>query len=222
MGTQLGLVIRRSSRRARRHFKPHARPAYAIATLCLIGMAACSNAIPSIPVSAASSADASKAAASSGSPATDPAASGPAPSEPAGSAVTFGSFNACALLPVAQLTKIVGGEPHPTAMPVGGWIAGQCAWSSSKLGFFLSVGTASTIREAADLAAADAKAKLAEFRNRANVAGEMEAFKRIGDGAILAATGMAAYKGDAYVEVTKLKLSDDQMIKIVQLAVANL
>jgi hypothetical protein len=107
-------------------------------------------------------------------------------------------------------------------MPSASWIAGQCAWNTSMSSFFLSAGTASSIQRASDPAAPDAEAKLAEFQDRASAAGETKSFPRIGDGAILGPMGMAASKNGFYVEVTKLKLTDDQLIKIVKLAVANL
>lgn len=177
--------------------------------LCVVGMAACSNPAPSVPASPTGSADASRA----------PIASGPSAIGAAASGLTFGSFNACALLPASALAKIVGGEAHVAPMLAAGWVAGQCAWSSPTSGFFVSVGTASSIQKASDPAAPNAKAKLAEFRQRLSGTKEVPG---IGDGAVLGLTGMAAYQADTYVEVTELKLTDDQLIEIVKLAVANL
>lgn len=133
--------------------------------------------------------------------------------------MAVGTFNACALLPAAALSKIVGGEARATAMPSAGWVAGQCAWSSARSGFFASVGTASSIQKGSDPAAPDAKAKLADFRQRVSGTKDVSG---IGDGAVLGLAGMAAYKGGTYIEVTKLKLTDDQLTEIVKLAVANL
>jgi hypothetical protein len=186
---------------------PHPRVARLGALFCILGVAACSNASPSTPASVAASAHASPA----------PTAAGPS-----ASAATFGSFNACALLPAATLSKIVGAQARATAMPSAGWIAGQCAWSNATTGFFLSVGTASSIQQASDPAAPDAKSKLAEFQQRASATAKPRVITGIGDGAVLATTGMAAYKGGTYIEVTKLKLTDDQLIKIVTLAVTHL
>lgn len=204
MKTQHGVVVRRSAQRAAQNVMPPLAHASGLAAiLCVVAMAACSSAAPTAPASAAGSASASKRSASA----------------PSASAVTVGDFNACAVLPAAELSKIVGSDAKNTPMPSAGWIAGQCAWSNAMSGFFLSVGTASSLQNASDLAAPDAEAKLAEFRQRTTSPKDITG---VGDGAVLASTGMAAYKGPTYVEVTKLKLTDDQLIKILKLAVANL
>ena len=44
----------------------------------------------------------------------------------------------------------------------------------------------------------------------------------IGDGAVLSANGMAAYKGDTYVEVEKLRLTDAELNKIMKLLLSRL
>jgi hypothetical protein len=129
--------------------------------------------------------------------------------------------DACALLPTAALSKIVGGPPPvATAMPGGGWIARQCAWNGPTSGFFLSVGTPASIAAFGDPGAADAKAKLAQFKRSAGAAAKDVA--GIGDGAVLGPMGMAAYKGGTYLEITRLRLTDDQLVEIMKLAVANL
>jgi hypothetical protein len=94
------------------------------------------------------------ACSSAGSPSANGSSSLPqATSIPPASEGAFGSFNACALLPVGALSKIVGGETPAEAMPSAGWVAGQCAWSSPTSGFFVSVGTASSLQKASDPAA---------------------------------------------------------------------
>jgi hypothetical protein len=218
MGTQSGVLIRGSAKRGttRKGARSRARPACLVAILCIVAVAACSNAAPSVPASVPSSAGAS------GPSASGPSASEPSTSTPPASSATVVSFNACAVLPAAALSKIVGAQARATAMPSAGWIAGQCAWSNATAGFFRSVGTASSLQKASDPAAPDAKAKLAEFQQRASATAKPRVITGIGDGAVLATTGMAAYKGGTYVEVTKLKLTDDQLIKIVTLAVTHL
>jgi hypothetical protein len=74
----------------------------------------------------------------------------------------------CALLPTADLSKIVGGEVTVAeAMPSSGWVAGQCALHSPTSVFFVSVGTAASIKAFGDPAAPNAKAKLAQFKQLA-------------------------------------------------------
>jgi hypothetical protein len=207
MRTQTGVVVGRLAERGiRKVARADAAPACLAAMLCIIAITACSNAAPSVPATVAGSAG----------------ASGPSASGTSTSGITFGTFDACALLPGAALSKIVGGTPRAAPMPSVGWMAGQCAWSSATSGFFLGIGTASSIQKASDPAAPDAKAKLAQFRQRASGTTKPKDVAGIGDGAVLGTTGMAAYKDGMYLEVTRLKVTDDQLIKILKIAVANL
>ena len=44
----------------------------------------------------------------------------------------------------------------------------------------------------------------------------------IGDGAVVSAIGIAAYRADTYLEVTNLGLTDDQLIEIARIVIARL
>jgi hypothetical protein len=179
-----------------------------VVLLATVGLAACGSSptkAPSVPASAAPSVPAAGSAAA------------PARATPSGGGA---GVHACALLPTADLSKIVGGEvPVATAMSPGGWVGAQCAWTGPTSGFFLRVGTAVSFATFGDPAAADAKAKLAQFKSAAGTAKDVAG---IGDGAVLGTSGMAAYLGGTYLEVTRLRLTDDQLVAIMKLAVANL
>ena len=58
-----------------------------------------------------------------------------------------------------------------------------------------------------------------QFKEQASGAKEVHG---VGDGAALSGTGLAAYKGGTYVEVTNLGLTEDQLIQVAQLAVGGL
>jgi hypothetical protein len=83
------------------------------------------------------------------------------------------------------------------------------------------VGTAASITAVGDPGVSGVKGKLAEFEQRMASAGKPEPVAGIGDAAIVAEAGMAAYKGDIYVEVTNLRLTKDQMIEIAKLALGG-
>ena len=191
--------------------------------LAAVGLAACgSNPTPppSTPPTSTSTAPASSQGASA-TPA--PAAATGAPSGSTASAAGDGSVDACALLPTALLSGILGGETaFPKAVPGGGWAASQCAWSGPTSSFLARIGTAATITAFGDPAAPDAKAMLAAFRKQAETAGTTTDVPDVGDGAVLGPNGVAAYVGDTYLEVTRLRLTDDQLVQILQMAVANL
>jgi hypothetical protein len=162
---------------------------------------------PSAPL-ATPSASASQSSAPSGSPASSAGQAG---------------LDACTILPPALLSTILGGEvAFPKAVSGGGWAAGQCAWNGDASSFILRVGTAASITAFDDPAAPDAKALLAAFKQQASAAGSPTDVAGIGDGAVLSTGGMAAYLGGTYVEVTRLRLTDDQLVEIMRLAVANL
>lgn len=152
-----------------------------------------------------------------------PAATEGSSVSPARTSADTRTFDACALLSPPDLAKIFGGEqPVATAVPRGGWIAGQCAWSSPGAAFLLSVGTAASIEQFGDSRAPDARARLSEFKRRMSALGTPQDVAGIGDGAVAGATGMAAYKGGMYLEVMKLHLTDRQLTQIVSLAVTGL
>ncbi len=122
----------------------------------------------------------------------------------------------------AEVAQIVGGPlPVAKALPGGGWVAGQCAWSSPTAAFLVSVGTAASIKSVGDPAVWGVASKLAEFEQRMALRGESKAVPGIGESAIVAEAGMGAYKGDTYVEVTNLRLTENQMIEIVKLALGT-
>lgn len=145
-----------------------------------------------------------------------PASQTPASGSPA-------PFDACALLSPSDLSKIVGGQaPVSRAIPGVGWAAGQCAWSNPTSAFLISVGTAASIQQDGDPAAQDAKAKLAAFKQRMSAIGTTKDIAGVGDGAVLGNTGMAARKAGIYLEVLRLKLTNEQLVQIVKLSVAKL
>ena len=157
-----------------------------------------------------------------------PNSGAPPPSDAAtGSAQAVGSppsFDACALLQQPALAKLVG----PTvdggrAMPIGGWVAGQCAWSTKTAGFELSVGTETSIKAFNEPAVSDAKSKLGAYRAEAVAAGRKpKDISGIGDGAVATPNGMATYQGGTYLELRNLGLNDDQMAAVMRLAVEGL
>lgn len=193
--------------------------------LSAVGLAACGSSSNLAPASVAPSAPATSetpvastpAATASSAPASSPTPDATSPTPvPSGNGA---SFDACALLTTAELAEILGdGGVQAKPMPSGGWVAGQCAWNGPASGFFLSVGTTASIAAFGDPAATDAKAKLAQFKSasdtRKDVAG-------IGDGAVVGSIGIAVYVDGTYLEITNLGLTEDQLVKIMKLAVAQ-
>lgn len=224
-GARRGSGQRRWGRGSSR-FRRAAMSATAPLVLVVLAIAAvgCSSVAPTSPA-------VSSLAPTSQGPALSPSATsseGPTPSPiPSSSAASPGSgeaiIDACALVSAAELSKIVGGQPPVgRAIPGAGWVTGQCAWSSPIAAFLISVGTSASIQSVGDPAVQDAKDKLAEFQQRMAAAGSPRPVSGIGDGAIVAKAGMAAYKGPIYLEVTNLRLTEDQMIEVVKLVVARL
>jgi hypothetical protein len=176
----------------------------------------CSPVAPSTPApSAAASNQNADSTKESPSPLPSQSADVEVPSE--------SSFDACALLPPTELSKVLGGEaPVGRVTPAAGWVVGQCAWSGSSSAFLVSVGTSDSIAKVGDPGVTDAKAKLGEFERRMAGADAAKPVSGIGDGAVVAKPGMAAYKGDLYVEVTNLRLTETQLVDVVRLAIADL
>ena len=104
-------------------------------------------------------------------------------------------------------------------MPSSGWASGRCAWNGPSSGFFISVGTAASFAASGDGAVPDAEAKFAQFKQQASVATDVTG---IGDGAVVSATGLAAYKDDTYFEITNLGLTNDELIEIGKIVIAKL
>jgi hypothetical protein len=104
-------------------------------------------------------------------------------------------------------------------MPSSGWVAGRCAWNGPSSGFFISVGTSASLAASGDRAVPDAKAKFAQFSQQASDPTDVAG---IGDGAVLTPGGLAAYKGDTYLEVTNLGLTGHQLIEIAKIVIAKL
>jgi hypothetical protein len=182
----------------------------------LVLLIGCSPVAPSTPApSAAASNQDADSTKESPSPLASQGAGVEVPSE--------SSFDACALIPPTDLSTVLGGEaPVGRVTPAAGWVVGQCAWSGSSSAFLVSVGTSDSIAKIGDPGVTDAKAKLAEFERRMAGADAARPVSGIGDGAIVAKPGMAAYKGDLYIEVANLRLTEDQLVDVVKLAIAGL
>jgi hypothetical protein len=179
-----------------------------IVILVAIGLAACTSvSLTPVPVSATPSARAAAASVPAATASTVTAAT-PGSAAPSSGG---GGLDVCGLVTTSELSKIVGAEVHATTLPSGGWIAGRCAWI-----------TATSIRTLADPAVPDAKAKLAAFKQSMSVTGSPKDVAGIGDGAVSATTGIAAYKAGSYFEITNLGLSAGQLVEIAKLIAANL
>ena len=108
-------------------------------------------------------------------------------------------------------------------MPSAGWVSAQCAWNLPTSGFVISVGTATSIQKFGDPTVPDAKAKLAAFKQEAKAAGgHPKDLDGIGDGAVVAETGIAVYQGDVYLEALSLGLTEKELVQVMTLAVARL
>ena len=180
--------------------------------LLAIGVAACGSSPSQPPTVSSSPSEAAPSVTTSGSPAsTSPT--------PFGSAA---ALDVCALLPPALLSETLGGElAFAREVPSGGWAAGQCAWNGDASSFIVRLGTAASITSFGDPAAPDAKALFDAFKQVVGAAGSPRDVAGIGDQAVLGPGGMAAYVGDTYLEITRLRLTDDQLVEIMRMAIAN-
>ena len=203
---------------------PSARPSILLCVVLSAALvAACGTSTTSVPSgSIATIATPNPTAGPTGSGAATSASPGALPSSSAGeassSASAVGGVDACTLGTSAEVADIVGGAVKGAEMLVSGWVASGCAWSGATTSFIISVGTASSFLSFRDPAALDAKARLTQYKQQAN-GRDVTGF---GAGAVLTSIGMAAYKGDTYVEVERLRLTDAQLQKIMTLLLSRL
>jgi hypothetical protein len=191
----------------------------------MVGCAFVVGACGTTPTPTALTQSPSPAAAIDGANATEVAIGSPSSassslSPPASGPVT--TIDACSILTKDELTSAFGTDAVQTRpMPNTGWVAGQCAWNGPSSGFFIGIGTADSLADAGDPTVADAKSKLAQFKNQA-AGGRATEVEGIGDGAIVTPAGIAAYKGGTYIQVTNLGLSNEQMIEVMKAAIRKL
>ncbi len=134
------------------------------------------------------------------------------------------ALDACAVLSAAshQVEAIVGLRLDSTTNSGGGWTLSDCVWNAARGSFIISVGNDDSFRAFGDPGAPDAKGRLAQFRTEMSAAGPTRDLSDVGDGAVLAAGAMAAYKAGVYVEVQNLGLTDDQLTNVVKLLIEGL
>jgi hypothetical protein len=133
-----------------------------------------------------------------------------------------GSFDPCALLTTAELSKILGDiSVQGKALPSGGWMAGRCDWEGPAYGFVVIVGTAASFAAYGDPEASDARAEFALFKAASSTPKDVAG---IGDGAVVSELGIAAYRGGTLLEITNYGggLTEDQLIEMAKLALARL
>ncbi len=153
---------------------------------------------------------------------TDTTSAPPASSRPS-AAGSQAAIDVCSLLPPALLSEVLGGEiAFAQSVPSGGWAAGQCAWNGDDSSFIVRVGTAASISAFGDPETANAEALFNAFKSDAAAAGSTRDVTGIGDQAVLGPSGMAAYVGDTYVEITRLRVTDDQLEEIMRIAIASI
>jgi hypothetical protein len=132
-------------------------------------------------------------------------------------------LDVCALLPTTALSSILEGElAFGKSAPAGGWAVGQCTWSGPKSSFIARVGTAASVAAFGNVGTPDAAAMVEAFKENSSQAGSLREVGGVGDAAILGPNGMAAASEGTYVEITRLRLTDEQLIEITRLAVSNL
>ena len=184
-------------------------------------LAACGNSSASAPSATTTSGPTAVASGSEATSSASPAASqagGASEASASANASGGGGMDACTLVTSAELAAIVGGTIKGAEMLAGGWVASGCSWSGGTSSFIISIGTASSFLKSGDPAASKAQARLAQYKQQAN-GSDVSGF---GEGAVLSGNGMAAYKGTTYVEVEKLRLTDDQLTKIMKLLISKL
>jgi hypothetical protein len=192
------------------------------AFIAALGLVACSSLI--LPPPASISASASPNAAGPARPAPTASQGQPSDTQPGQSRDTGAAAieDACALITPAEVSAIVGGpELVPKPLPAGGWVAAQCAWSGPTSSFLVSIGTIDSLEAFNDPATPDAKTKFADYKQKF-AAGSAAEVDGLGDGAVVGATGLAAYTGGTYLEILRSSLTDDQLVAVAKQILSNL
>ena len=119
----------------------------------------------------------------------------------------------------ADLSKILGeGEVQAKAMPSGGWVAGQCAWSGPTSGFLVSVGTEASIAAAGDPCGA-------RTRRRSSRHSRARALPPRCPGSVTvqpsARPVLPHTRVRTYFQITNLGLTEDQLVEIAKQVAAR-
>lgn len=166
-------------------------------------------------------------AAATAAPVVTAEATTPAPEEPTegttDTPATGGTFDACALLTIDEVTKITGAvtTADPEGSDLADWVAGTCWWTSAdmKVRFSLDYGDKASIAKSSSPSTQEqfdvTKAVYGSFGTITDLSG-------VGDAAFVFAGGGYAIKGDAAILLTALSGSQDQLTAILKAAVARI